>query len=315
MTHEAAVHDPSRRRSLVVGRFSFEELEATAADAMARDLVCEWLDRCRVVHDVAMAPPGGGVVWSVVDPATYDQLVFVGGSFGRSRAMVALLERFAHCQKIGINLTMLQEPDQDHPFRLLLERDSTRVVRPDVVFAARTEPVPVVGLVLRQHASENGDGMMHARANQAFHALLGERGPAVLPIDLRLGANTVASRTPAAVESLVARTDLVLTTRVQGLVLALKNCVPVVAIDPIRGGGRLQRHAAALGWPHVHPIESLEHVKLRDAYDACLTAEARTLAWKCRSRALEQVETVRETFMRFLETTDAHRSPSPPAIP
>ena len=48
-------------------------------------------------------------------------------------------------------------------------------------------------------------------------------------------------RTAEEVESLIARMDVVLTTRLHGLVLALKHGVPVVAIDPIAGGAKLRR--------------------------------------------------------------------------
>src|SRR5437016_6221025 len=40
-------------------------------------------------------------------------------------------------------------------------------------------------------------------------------------------------RTPSEVESLIARMDLVLTTRLHGMVLALKHGVPAVAVDPV----------------------------------------------------------------------------------
>ena len=77
---------------------------------------------------------------------------------------------------------------------------------------------------------------------------------AVVAIDTRLDANRTGLRTPAQVESLIARTDVVVTTRLHGLVLALKNGVPAVAIDTVArrregDGGRPRRSAGRCSPP------------------------------------------------------------------
>ena len=62
-------------------------------------------------------------------------------------------------------------------------------------------------------------------------------------------------RTAAEVESLIARVDVVVTTRLHGLVLALKNGVPAVAVDPVRGGAKVCRQAQTLGWPYAYAVD------------------------------------------------------------
>jgi polysaccharide pyruvyl transferase WcaK-like protein len=47
--------------------------------------------------------------------------------------------------------------------------------------------------------------------------------------------------------------DVVVTTRLHGLVLALKQGVPVLAVDPVAGGARVATQAAAWGWPVLLP--------------------------------------------------------------
>jgi polysaccharide pyruvyl transferase WcaK-like protein len=51
----------------------------------------------------------------------------------------------------------------------------------------------------------------------------------------------------------IARADVVVTTRLHGLVLALKQGVPVLAVDPVAGGARVATQAAAWGWPVLLP--------------------------------------------------------------
>jgi polysaccharide pyruvyl transferase WcaK-like protein len=56
-------------------------------------------------------------------------------------------------------------------------------------------------------------------------------------------------RTPREVEALIARMDVVITTRLHRTVPALKNGVPAVAINSVSGGAKIKRQAEALGSP------------------------------------------------------------------
>ena len=77
------MHSDRHMKTLVAGWFSFEQMGASAGDLLARDVVCQWLREAKVAYDVALAPPfAGGVDWRAVDPASYDNLVFVCGPFG-----------------------------------------------------------------------------------------------------------------------------------------------------------------------------------------------------------------------------------------
>jgi hypothetical protein len=67
---------------------------------------------------------------------------------------------------------------------------------------------------------------------------------AAVPIDSRLDVNKAGLRTPAEVESSIARMDVVLTTRLHGTALSLKNGVPVVAIDPSPTEGACEKAGA-----------------------------------------------------------------------
>ena len=68
-------------------------------------------------------------------------------------------------------------------------------------------------------------------------------------IDTRLDTNQTGLRTPAEVESVIRKMDVVMTTRLHGLVLAIKNGVPVIAIDPVAGGAKIKRQAESIDWP------------------------------------------------------------------
>src|SRR6266481_2477666 len=118
-----------------------------------------------------------------------------------------------------------------------------------------------------------------------------------VPIDTRLDINSSRLRSAAEVESLISRMDLVITTRLHGLVLALKNGVPAVAIDPIPGGFKIERQAHTVGWPVVLPVGGLTNERLEEAFAYCLTEEARTTARECYRRAVRTAEAVKHEFI------------------
>jgi hypothetical protein len=265
-------------RLLVAGWFSFEGMGATAGDLLVRDIVTGWLSDAAVPHDIAVALPfRGGVDWRHVDPASYTHVMFVCGPFGDGWPFTEFLPRFAGSRLVGLDLSMLQPLQEWNPFDLLLERDSTRCSRPDLALLSERPLVPVVGLVRAHRQSEYGERSAHAAADALLDALLASRELAVVPVDTRLDENATGLRTASEVESVIARMDVVVTTRLHGLVLSLKNGVPAVAVDPIRGGAKLRRQAEVLAWPHIFDVETELDV-LRAALSECLRPETRAAA-------------------------------------
>jgi hypothetical protein len=271
---------------LVAGWFSFENGHATAGDVLARDVVARWLDERGWQYDVAAAQPfRGDVRWEVVTRDDYDAVLFVCGPFQRGELEERFLRHFHGAPLFGLNLSLPEELESWNPFRRLWERDSSRTARPDLVFLSEAQPVPVVGVC----KVEPYPGGLTDVTDRAIDALLGARHAAVVAIDTRLDVNEVGLRTPAEVESLISRTDALVTTRLHGLVLALKNGVPAVAIDPQAGGAKLARQAETVGWPVCFIADDLDPRALEDAFDYCLTEDARALARACAERARQQL--------------------------
>jgi hypothetical protein len=286
-------------KALVAGWFSFEQMGATAGDLFARDLVCQWLREANITYDVALAAPfDGGIPWDQADPQAYSHVVFVCGPFGNGRPITEFLPRFAASRLVGINLTMLEPLEAWNPFDLLLERDSSRFARPDITFLSQQPKVPVVGVVLVHPQKEYGGKARHHEANEAVARLLSSREVAAVPIDTCLDGNTTGLRTPREVESLIARMDVVVTTRLHGTVLALKNGVPVVAIDPIAGGAKVKRQTETIGWPIVLTADALSDEKLHEAFRNCLTEEARRQAHAIGDSARLLLKNLRADFVR-----------------
>jgi len=294
-------------KTLLAGWFSFEEGNATAGDLLAGDLTCEWLEQAGCSYDIALAPPfRGGVDWRSVDPQKYSNVVFVCGPFQNYKRESEFLVRFARCKIIGLDVSMPIPLDVWNPFDILLERDSSVGTQPDIVFLSRQPRVPVVGVILVEPYREGTTQV----ADAAIHRLVKSREMAVVTIDTRLDTNSTGLRSSAEIESLIARMDVVVTTRLHGTVLALKNGVPVVAIDPEVGGAKIRRQAETIGWPVVFNVDTLTDETLQGAFDYCLTEDAQVKARECYQQAMKTVQELRDQFISVLGCPDESQRPS-----
>jgi Polysaccharide pyruvyl transferase len=284
-------------RALVAGWFSFEEGHATAGDLLTCELVREWLEQAGYSCDVAVAKPfTGGIALRHAEAEKYALAVFVCGPFERKELESEFLAQFSSCYVIGLNLTMPTPLDRWNPFDLLIERDSSVRSHPDLVFLSKNRQLPIVGRCL----VEPYPGAIDAMANAAIDRLTSSREMVVVPIDTRLDANSTGLRSPAEIESLLARMDVVVTTRLHGMVLALKNGVPVVAIDPEAGGAKIIRQAKTIGWRLAYAADAASDQILQQAFDYCLTEDARQEARRCSERAVAGVESMRQELLTKL---------------
>ena len=296
-------------RALVAGWFSFEQCGATAGDLMARDVVGRWLDEAGLAYDIATAPPFvGGVDWRQASPEAYTHVVFVCGPFGNGPPVAEFLDRFRGRTLLGMNLSMLDAVENWNPFNALWERDSTRDARPDLSLLAPASTVPLIGLIRSHRQKEYGDRAWHDRLDPLIDRVLRERGGAVIEIDTCLEHNAGGLTTPEQVEAVIQRTDVVLTTRLHGTVLAIKNGVPAVALDPIAGGAKIAAQCRSLDWPYCLIADRADAGQLAAALDACLQPAARQLAVACRDRAVERLAPLREQFLQSLEQPATARS-------
>jgi hypothetical protein len=283
--------------TLVAGWFSFEGMGATAGDLLAGDVVQSWLREAGEPYDVAYADPfDGGVRWEEAQPNRYEHVIFVCGPLGDGPPVREFLDRFSECDLIGVDLTMLDPIDEWNPFDLLLERDSDRTSRPDLSFAAPDQRVPVVGLVLIHEQPEYGNGDLHESANALVHELVASRECARIVIDTRLDETTNVLRTPAEIVSMIAAVDVVVTTRLHGLVLALHSGVPAMAVDPVAGGAKITRQAARLGWPYCFPVDTPIST-LRARLEECLRPDAADAARVTARRARADLQSVRTELL------------------
>lgn len=285
------------RRVLVTGWFSFFHGEATAGDLLAGDAVCGWLADAGIPHDIARSPVLGGPSLDDVDPSLYSHLLFVCGP-AAGWQVEELLARFAHCTKVAIGVSEL---DTTPPgFDVLLARDGPHGERPDLSLAADLPELPArVAVIRANQQGEYRDGR-HGDAHRLIDEVLRSLNVAVLELDTRVDPRNLVGRRPADVEAALAGVDAVVTTRMHGLVLALRHGVPAVAIDPVAGGAKVSRQAAVLGWPAVQTVEHLTAERLRAQVTWALRPEAAQTARDCARRGRRALADLRSEFLAQL---------------
>ncbi len=276
-------------RVLVVGWSSVLHGEATAGDVLSMHAVADELVAAGFGHDLAwsavMCPPGG-LRLADVDPMRYTHLVFVCGPLSGEIPM-QLHEGFAHCRRIAVDVTVL---DQEAPavtaFDIVIARDAPGATpRRDLAARLAQRVVPVLGVYLTGGQGEYGERRRHAAVSTTIQDYLRDSTAAAIPLDTRLDPRDWRlATTPAQVESLLPRLDAVITMRLHGLVLALKNGVPAVAVDPIDGGGKVLAQATAWEWPAVVTADRLDAATLHQHLQWCLSAEGRSAAADARAQ-------------------------------
>jgi len=285
-------------RVLLAGWSSVLHGEATAGDVLATEAVAARLAAEGIPHDLAWSPavhraygPRGGLLLDDVDAGAYTHLVWVCGPL-TGEPVRELHARFAHAHRSAVGVSVL---DPDDPavtgFDVVVPRDAPgREPQRDLAARPPSPAVPVVGVFLTHGQGEYGARRRHDQVAAAIGGWFDGRELARVPLDTRLDPRDW--RLPATAEqvlAVIARLDLVVTTRLHGLVLALRSGVPALAVDPVAGGGKVGEQARAWGWPALVGAQELlapdGALALDEQAAWCLSGAGRAEAERCRDEA------------------------------
>lgn len=277
-----------RMRALVVGWSSVEHGEATAGDVLAMRAVTDTLAAAGIAHDVAWSAvmrPAGGLALADADPHAYSHLVFCCGP-ATGAPIADLHEAYAHATRIAVGVSVL---DHDDPvtagFHTVIARDEPGAT-PHRDLSARIEAVgagpertPVLGVYLTGEQGEYGASRRHDAVTGALTDWLNGLDAAVLPLDTRLDPRDWRMPSTAAqVDAVMARVDVVVTMRMHGLALALRQGVPVLAVDPVAGGGKVTAQARAWDWAALVDADDVSPGTLQSRLAWCLSSAGRDAA-------------------------------------
>ena len=284
-------------RILLVGWSSVLHGEATAGDVLAMGAAAQHLRAEGHEVDLAWSPamhlvhgPRGGLRYDDLEPRRYAVAVWVCGPV-TGEPVREFHERFAHARRVAVGVSVL---DADDPavtgFDVVVPRDAAGGdPRRDLAARPVVDAVDVVGVFLTGGQGEYGARRRHEAVNDVLGRWLGGLDVARLDLDTRLDPREW--RLPATAEqvlAVVARLDVVVTTRLHGLVLALRCGVPALAVDPVAGGGKVSAQARAWGWPGLLGADEVlapGAVALDEQLAWCRSGSGRVAARRARDEA------------------------------
>lgn len=278
-----------RRRVLVVGWWSVFHGEATAGDLEAGAAAQRWLDQAGIANETAWSPAfSRSPTLDELSPADFSDVMWVCGP-ATGGPLVELLDRFSSCRRILLGASVVDPPVTDR-FDVVWPRDNQQSGAadtegwPDLSFALPHQTWPLVAVV-RANEQPEYRGARHAHVHQLIDATLADLPLALLDVDTRVDPRSPRQRSERQVARLVAAADAAVSTRLHGLVLALRAGVPAVAIDPVLDGAKVSAQARTLGWPAVVPASELTSAALTEQLSWCLSPEARQVAGDVRDAA------------------------------
>lgn len=294
-----------KNRALLIGHYT------TVGDIEVLRRVEKWLNELSIPFDVApysktmIKFDANWIDAECIDPEPYTHLIFICGPFRRNyieNNVNVIIDRFNHCVRIGVNLSMTESVKYYNPFDVLLERDSDRLCRPDLSLIEEVKRVPVVGLCL-------GNTKTHNSANNALRRLVTRANLACIVLDTEWPAarNKGGLDSPEHFESICARLDVMLSSRLHGTVLALKNGIPVIAIDSGAGGSKVSGQGQILGWPEIFLAESVTDEMLDSALERCLLPLAREKAKACTNHARLELQKLEQAFSEAMQGPQSTR--------
>ncbi|MFA5950050.1 MAG: polysaccharide pyruvyl transferase family protein [Hyphomicrobium sp.] len=289
---------PQIRRALVAGWFSFANNKATYGDVACKDVVCSWLADLNIPTDVGGNPENGvdGIDVCTADPHKYDIFIFVCGPWFPHW----VLDRFSSCLKIGVNLSV--PVSGNNGFDVLFYRDSPAGANPDLALVSKSTCTkkPFIGVALVHQQPMFGERQRHERVRSVVHEYLREYKLPWVQVDTLLTNNETSTNTVEQFEAVLKRVDVLVSSRLHGLVFAIKNNVPVVAIDAIAGGAKVTAQTQALNWPHLLDGDTCQVEDIARHVDMCMNGETQKVIARALTTARERLDDLRKEFDRTI---------------
>lgn len=234
----------------------------------------------------------------------YDAFVWICGPLiaGSSRFR-DLFNRFEGLPRIAAGVSVLPPNVADHfnNFDVCIARDGLDKTYGDLALAApaaesgafegsqAVSKTRSLALCLRGAQREYGPGSCDdKRVDALCDRIVTATGLDPSRIETRLDRSGAAL---ARMELQFQTAGLVVSSRLHGALLALRYGTPVVAIDQIKGGGKVSEVLSRLGWPWVYRADCADPAEIQDAARALLDGDVTQRIATTRKAAEDEART------------------------
>lgn len=286
---------------LIAGWFSFDLPHNTAGDLLARQTAISWTKEAGLDYRTAVANPEATdeVAAQTLNPTDYSAVVFVCGPLTESH-ILPFIQNFKGVKRIALNVSIVDTSDLSNEFDVIIPRDTSNETNPDISLATPSVAVPVIGLIYvgrqREYPTQR-----HEEVEKLVDSAVKKIGAATVMIDTRLPHNQYGLSSIDQIESTIRHMDIVITTRLHGAVLSLRNGTPPVVIDSVPEGAKVTRQMEALDWPLRFTIEGLTATQLISSINTALTQASHDLARKVTNEAADKIQKLRDMYISALD--------------
>jgi hypothetical protein len=244
-------------RALIFGPFGVKDRGCTFGDVHAAEVVASWLTEKNIEYDIVneVSYSKKNIEFKKINPKIYNILFYVCGPFGiGSFKPLDVKKDFKHCKKIAVNVSVDRDDISSYQGHVdyIIARDSGTVKNPDLVFNIKNTKVPVIGVLLI-HSNGPKGLKCHEKIKKEVWNFFDKEKYARIDMDTIITTKKNINRTRVyssdILDSLICRCDAIISNRLHGVVYALKNKIPVLAIDPIIGGHKVQKQIESIKWP------------------------------------------------------------------
>jgi hypothetical protein len=183
-----------------------------------------------------------------------------------------------------------------------LERDSNKNKRVDSAFFYESKPeATYVTTCFIENQGEHGTLQVHNHVINVVENSLKHNSILHIKVDTKYPSknNLSGFENVDQLIAVVSRSEFLITNRLHGLVFGLLSNVPVIVIDGIKGGGKVSKQCALIGWPCLKG-ELITNEELNKAIIWARTDEAKSLVKKVvvesKLKTRENLEFLRASF-------------------
>lgn len=286
------------KRLILCGYFSLKYRTCTVGDLMVLHSLEKWLDSLGYSYDVVADPMlkcKNTIREEAIDIKKYYAMIFVCGPLFDIDSLYEYIRKYDGLKRIAVNVSVINEEAKIlNLFEYIFPRDSLNYVSLDMALEEITVTrTSVVGLIYVGSQIEYPN-QMHSKVEQIVDTVLSELGYAKIKIDTKIPYNDYGLNSLTEIISVISKTDIVITTRLHGSILAFKAHIPFVAIDPVPKGGKVYKQVNEIGWPYVLNMENLNNYNLKHFLSCALDPSTQQLLQKIENNVIHKYNNQKE---------------------
>ncbi len=283
------------KKFIICGYFSLFNEVNTAGDLLVLSVVTRWLDNLGYEYDVLQ---NQSELYNVND---YTHMIFVCGPLVDFPEFVNFIKKFNNIIRIAINVSVLDNHLKICSyFNYIIPRDCDIITHIDLALLSNQRRTLVCGVIFADKQTEYSS-QDHMKVEKIVNRTLDDLGIAKVYIDTKLPYNKYHLNSISEIESVIKKMDFIITTRLHGSILALKNHIPFISIDSVSNGAKVTKQMTKIGWPYLLNVDYLDDENLKCFIEKITTQQAKILTYTLLNQCINELYLFEKKILKVLK--------------